>query len=703
MRRLLVLCVLCSCDGAVGALGSAEAPPPMGGPGISVFDCTPTEGDAPLAVSCTVAVKSTRAVSCLVDPGDGEMPLEIDDCLSASDLKLTIAKAGDFVVKLTATDSAQTGNEASVAVTVHPRPNQPPSIDTFAPGSSTGGAPFSTTLTWTVSDPDGDMLTCAFNGMPVDCAMGAAPWVVSAPGMQTVTLTVTDPYGGSASKTVTLTAVMAVGDISISRIEWGQTIVASNLKLVAGKPALLRVYVKSDTAGLMLPSGGVTVTGPMGTLPLSGPSTVPMTDDPTDLSKQYTVTVPGDWIGAGLALDVKIDATDALPESNEQNNTQHLAPAVGKGNVMQLTAVPVVQQGMMGTPSNLEPSLQRVWPLKGVDAQTRAPYTTGQQLTAFDFNPWSALLDELAQVRAMDGSSRDYYGFVHVDYGPGVAGIGYIGEATATGRDDSFETAQHELGHNMGRQHAPCGGAAGPDPFYPYAGAVIGSWGYDAVTKQLMAPNAFVDLMSYCNPAWVSDYNYNKVQTALESQPFITGTTSPYVSALVVSGSFSRGRAVLNPVYRVTAAVRVAEPSSRALRVRFADGRERLVPVRAHEIADLPEGEEHFVAQLEDLGPLAGVELLENGQAVATRVPLRIPEQARFEVHRVAKDVISLTWDAKRWPHAAVAHLGEQRTTLALGLTGGSWLIHTERLPEGGELEVSLSDGDDSAVGRIAR
>src|SRR5205085_6179587 len=130
-----------------------------------------------------------------------------------------------------------------------------------------------------------------------------------------------------------------------------------------------------------------------------------------------------------------------------------------------------------------------------------------------------------------------------------------IGQEGAFGRDDSIDTAQHEEGHNMSRQHAPCGGVAGPGPSYPYAGAKIGSWGYDAVTKKLMSPTANVDLMSYCDPSWVSDYNYKAAQRFLETQPYIVGppTTAPYVKAVAVSGRFGLEGVSLRPVQRVRA------------------------------------------------------------------------------------------------------------------------------------------------------
>jgi hypothetical protein len=72
-------------------------------------------------------------------------------------------------------------------------------------------------------------------------------------------------------------------------------------------------------------------------------------------------------------------------------------------------------------------------------------------------------------------------------------------------------TFVHEVGHNQGRPHAPCGGPDGPDPNYPYANARIGAWGFDIVGQQFKNPNNYVDYMSYCNPDWVSDYNYSLI------------------------------------------------------------------------------------------------------------------------------------------------------------------------------------------------
>ncbi|MFO0671589.1 MAG: M66 family metalloprotease [Polyangiaceae bacterium] len=73
--------------------------------------------------------------------------------------------------------------------------------------------------------------------------------------------------------------------------------------------------------------------------------------------------------------------------------------------------------------------------------------------------------------------------------------------------NDSIDTLPHELGHAHGRPHAPCGGATDPDPKYPYPNAGIGAWGYSVVTRTLQPPTLH-DQMSYCAPAWQSDYTY---------------------------------------------------------------------------------------------------------------------------------------------------------------------------------------------------
>jgi hypothetical protein len=90
--------------------------------------------------------------------------------------------------------------------------------------------------------------------------------------------------------------------------------------------------------------------------------------------------------------------------------------------------------------------------------------------------------------------------------------------------NDSIDTVPHEIGHAHGRKHAPCGNAGGVDPAYPYPNGVIQSWGYSIATKSLKPPN-FFDQMSYCTPAWQSDYTYAAL---LERIRAVVGLSAPH-------------------------------------------------------------------------------------------------------------------------------------------------------------------------------
>ncbi len=153
------------------------------------------------------------------------------------------------------------------------------------------------------------------------------------------------------------------------------------------------------------------------------------------------------------------------------------------------------------------------------------PYDHGLTLSgSVDFNDVN---DVLYDLRAQDAPASNvyYYGILAPadsfdDYCKGtcVTGQSYtvddptsddirLGAGVAFDQDDAAGTLAHELGHMLGRYHAPCGTSSW-DQDYPYDGGVIGVWGWDPRKKALKGPDAFTDIMGYCDPQWVSDYTY---------------------------------------------------------------------------------------------------------------------------------------------------------------------------------------------------
>jgi hypothetical protein len=109
----------------------------------------------------------------------------------------------------------------------------------------------------------------------------------------------------------------------------------------------------------------------------------------------------------------------------------------------------------------------------------------------------------------------------------------------------------HELGHNWGRYHAPCGGVAGPDPSYPYAGGVTGAFGWNVRTNTLMQASIY-DLMGYCSPTWISDYNYLGVFNYRKSTKAGTTTSADVQPGLLIWGRVAGdGTITLEPAVRV--------------------------------------------------------------------------------------------------------------------------------------------------------
>jgi hypothetical protein len=478
----------------------------------------------------------------------------------------------------------------------------------------------------------------------------------------------------------------STANLRILKAEWGQTVLKENLRLVAGKEALLRVHLVAAPSALSLnqPLAGAVYQGSafVGNLSFTCPNPIPTTTAQGDLSTTCNATLPGNWVAPGLRVELRADPNDQVAESDESDNALTLSPSVGAGTVLHLTVVPVVYQGQAPSIPNFAQTLWRIWPLQSIASNTRAPYTFSGTLSGQDTNTWSQLLDELRILRQTDGSGRYYYGFVRVSYTSGIAGIGYIGYPVAVGWDYAFNAPAvmaHELGHNFGRDHAPCGVSG--DPNYPYPNGSIGTWGYDLASGTLRDPSERYDLMSYCSPQWVYDYTYEGAQRFLEQN-------SPRPQSLPQAGLLFSGRirgdeVVFNPPLRLAVAPE-GKPSPYRLR---ADG----VEAEVYVLED-SEGTLHFQARLplRDWSRLAlyreGILLKEVARGLG-------PQAEPTAELREEGGFVRVRWTG--YPYLSLIHVAPEgnRTTLGLWHRGGEARFPTEGLPPGGWFEVQLSQG----------
>lgn len=215
---------------------------------------------------------------------------------------------------------------------------------------------------------------------------------------------------------------------------------------------------------------------------------------------------------------------------------------------------------------------------------------------------WSNLLQAVMNLRSSDQASPHvyYYGifapaasFNAFCNGGCVAGLGAVPPANDTysraaiglgfSGAGSADTAAHELGHTLGRQHAPCG-VQDADSQYPYSGGGIGVWGFNVLSNTLVAPNQNADFMGYCNPAWVSDYTFSAMFRRLESVNRSRGTQNAGVEeSYRVAISDLDGLRWGQPVVLLRA------PQGETVRARITspDGRVTEHPIVRYELADI--------------------------------------------------------------------------------------------------------------------
>lgn len=133
---------------------------------------------------------------------------------------------------------------------------------------------------------------------------------------------------------------------------------------------------------------------------------------------------------------------------------------------------------------------------------------------------WGALFNLLQQLYMMQDDAL-HYGLLgsgipaaYTGCGGGNVGASFVGAGS---------TMAQELGHALGRMHAPGCGAGNVDPNYPnYSGlgtSTIGEFGINTSIGVTFDPDTSNDFMGYCSNPWVSPYTYRGLIDGINNQP----------------------------------------------------------------------------------------------------------------------------------------------------------------------------------------
>lgn len=421
---------------------------------------------------------------------------------------------------------------------------------------------------------------------------------------------------------VSISEVAIYQAVKISLAADGARVVERGAPALAGRKALIRVIL-TPTEGFAAGSiaGELTIKSKDGTTKVLKDSTSvtrASSDAIAGSTLNFEVAAEDLTLGASYAVSVKDDnesAASQIPVRYPADKAAFDDLALQSTGKVKVVVVPVrfdadsSQRLPDVTTEQLaqyKKTMMSLYPASDVEVSARAePLVWGRAISA-NGSGWSEILDAVTGLRRRDGADDQtyYYGtfapsstFERYCRSGCVTGLsGLVSDASDaflrasvglgfTG-EDSANTMAHEIGHAHGREHAPCGGAGGPDRKFPYKQGGIGVWGYDINTKTFYSPTTGKDMMGYCEPAWISDYTYSALFDRIVSVENVSTTMQNTFAAGGQSepgGAFEMVTFDEKGVAKTTQTIELARaPRGQAAQVEYLSGTNVIGRVTGH-------------------------------------------------------------------------------------------------------------------------
>lgn len=353
--------------------------------------------------------------------------------------------------------------------------------------------------------------------------------------------TANDGCSSDLASNLTLQQIAVYQTVKVPIMDSGAEVAASarNAGVVNGRQSLVRVFVTPGSgwttrdlaARLTLVSSSAQPTV------YSSKKTISAASTDADQKSTFQFTIPAESMTTDLAYSLEVvecSSTSGTAGQARFPASGTLSMGVRTTGVLKVKIIPLEYNSLLPDTSDTALATYAA-EMKAVYPITDITFSVGDTLSVTSVSDWSGMLDQVRAKRTSDKPANDIYYFGLLKPAADlrtycrsscVTGIGFVVDTpTGTsassyraamgigfGDKASTETMIHEIGHNHGRNHVNCttaGTITGIDNNYPYSTKTTGVWGYDSRTQTLLDPAKYVDMMSYCTPVWISDYNYN--------------------------------------------------------------------------------------------------------------------------------------------------------------------------------------------------